>query len=175
MRALYEITGDYKIFAEQFDQYVDLVSSGEIPEDALWDTLEAIDGEFDEKIDNMACIYKQALYEIAMIDAEEKALDARKKAKKAAAERLSKYILASMQAVGKEKIETTRNRISFRRSEKVQIDNETEFVQWAQEYNPDLLTYKQPEPNKNVNKKILKSGQAIEGCRVEQCNNLQIK
>ena len=175
MRTLFEITGDYKIFAESFDQYAELVEAGEMPEDALWDTLEAIDGEHEEKVDNMACIYKQAMYEAAMMKAEEASIRQRRKAKEAVAERLAKHIQGSMLAVGKEKIETVRNVISFRRSEKVMFDDEEAFVAWAQEHNPDLLTYKTPEPNKTVIKKILKGGEEINGARVEKCLNLQIK
>lgn len=175
MSALYELTTAYKDFQENFDSYVEAVESGDIPEDAIWDSLQAIDEPFEDKIDSMACISKQMRYEAAMLDAEAKKLQARSKVKKASADHIEDYISASMQAVGKKKIETARNRISFRKSEKVKIDDEDYFVQWAQEYNPDLLSYKTPEPNKTVIKKILASGQAIEGCRVEQCMNLQIK
>lgn len=175
MSALYELTGAYKDFQDKFDLYVEAVEAGELPEDAIWDSLDAIDGEFEEKADNIACLYKVTMYSIAAKDAEIKRMKERMTVEKSAAERLLKYLSTSMQTIGKEKIETTRNRLSFRRSEKVLIDDEDNFVQWAQEYNPDLLTYKMPEPNKTVIKKILKSGQAIEGCRVEQCNNLQIK
>lgn len=172
---LYELTGEYKIFQERFDRYCELVESGDIPEQAIWDTLDAIDGAFEEKIDNMACIYKQAMYEVAMIDAEEKRLKERKAAKKAAAERLAQYMSRSMQCIGIEKVETARTRISFRKSRKVVIDDEEGFVQWASEYNPDLLSYKPPEPNKTVIKKIIDSGETIEGARVEVCANLQVK
>ena len=107
--------------------------------------------------------------------AEEQSMRERRKAKENAAERLKAYISSAMQATGISKIETARNRLSFRKSEKVMIDDEETFVAWAQEYNPDLLTYKAPEPNKTVIKKIIAGGQPIEGCRVEQCMNLQVK
>ena len=175
MSSLYEITGAYKDLQERFDAYVDAVASGEIPEDAIWDTLDAIDGEFDEKVDNMACIYKETMYSVAAKKAEIDSMKKRMDAEKAAAERLMKYIAVSMQALGKQKVETTRNKISFRKSEKVLIDDVDGFVQWAQEYNPDLLSYKTPEPNKTVIKQIIASGQQIEGCRIEQCQNIQIK
>lgn len=172
---LYELVGSYKIFEEQFDNFCEMVDSGEIPEQAVWDTFESIEGEIEEKIDNITCVYKQAMYEASMLKAEETRLAERRKAKENAAKRLLAYLSASMQQIGMERLETSRNSLSFRRSEKVMIDDAEGFVQWAQEYNPDLLTYKTPEPNKTVIKKIIKSGQAIEGCRIEPCMNLQIK
>lgn len=172
---LYELVGSYKIFEEQFDHFCEMVDSGELPEQAVWDTIESIEGEIEEKIDNITCVYKQAMYEASMLKAEETRLAERRKAKENAAKRLLSYVTESMQQIGMERLETSRNRLSFRRSEKVMIDDTDAFVQWAQEYNPDLLTYKTPEPNKTVIKKIIKGGQAIEGCRVEQCMNLQVK
>jgi hypothetical protein len=175
MLKLYELVGEYQIFQEQFSSFCEMVDSGELPEEAVLDTLDSITGGIEEKLDNIACIYKQTMYEAAMMKAEEVNMRARRKAKENAAERLKAYMSSAMQAVDLSKIETARNRLSFRKSEKVTFDDEESFVQWAQEYNPDLLTYKTPEPNKTVIKKILSSGQSIEGCRVEQCNNLQIK
>lgn len=175
MSTLYNLVGEYKIFEEQLETFCEMVDAGEMPEQAVWDTLDSLQGDINEKLDNIACIYKQTMYEAAMMKAEEANIRARRQAKEAAAERLKAYMQTSMTAVGMNKVETARNRLSFRKSEKVRIDDEDYFVQWAQEYNPDLLTYKTPEPNKTVIKKILASGQAIEGCHVEQCNNLQIK
>lgn len=175
MLKLYELVGEYQIFQEQFASFCDMVDSGELPEEAVLDTLDSITGGIEEKLDNIACIYKQTMYEAAMMKAEEVNMRARRKAKENAAERLKAYMSSAMQAVDLSKIETARNRLSFRKSEKVTFDDEETFVQWAQEYNPDLLTYKTPEPNKTVIKKILSGGQPIEGCRIEPCMNLQIK
>lgn len=175
MSALYNLVGEYKIFEEQLDTFCEMVDAGEMPEQAVWDTLDALQGDIQEKLDNIACIYKQTMYEAAMMKAEEDNIRDRRRAKEAAAERLKAYMETSMASVGMSKVETSRNRLSFRKSEKLKIDDEDYFVQWAQEYNPDLLSYKKPEPNKTVIKKILASGQGVEGCRIEKCNNLQIK
>lgn len=175
MQSLYELVGEYKLFEENFQNYVDLVESGDMPEGAIWDSLDSINGAIEEKIDNITCIHKQETYECDMIKAEIERLKHRLTAKENAANRLKEYIYVSMRSVGMDKLETARNKLSFRKSEKVMIDDPAGFVQWAQEYNPELLTFKQPEPNKTEIKRILKSGQAIEGCRVETCMNLQIK
>ena len=58
---LYEISVDYRRFQEQ-------VESGEIPEEAIADTLEAIEGNFDDKVDSIACIIKSLLAEAKEIN-----------------------------------------------------------------------------------------------------------
>ena len=175
MSALYNLVGEWKIFEEQLETYCEMIDNGEMPEEAVWDTLDALQGDLQEKLDNIACIYKQTVYEAAMMKAEEQNIHKRRQAKEAFSERLKAYMENAMAAVGMSKVETARNLLSFRKSEKVKIDDEAYFVQWAQEYNPDLLSFKTPEPNKTIIKKIIASGQTIEGCRVEKCNNLQIK
>ena len=175
MSALYNLVGEWKIFEEQLETYCEMIDNGEMPEEAVWDTLDALQGDLQEKLDNIACIYKQTMYEAAIMKAEEQSIHKRRQAKEAFSERLKAYMENAMAAVGMSKVETARNLLSFRKSEKVKIDDEAYFVQWAQAYNPDLLSFKTPEPNKTVIKKIIASGQAIEGCRIEKCNNLQIK
>lgn len=175
MKSLFELTGDYRLFSENLETYCDMIASGDLPEDAVWDSLESLEGEISEKVDSIACIYKEMMYEAAMLKAESDRLRERLKAKEAAAERLKEYISASMQAMGMSKIETARNKLSFRKSTKVEIADENTFIQWAQEYNPDLLTYHTPEPNKTIIKKIIQGGHPIEGCRVAECMNLQLK
>ena len=175
MRSLYELTGDYRLFSENLETYCDLIARGELPEDAVWDSLESLEGEINEKVDSIACIYKEMMYEAAMLKAESDRLRERLKAKEEAAERLKEYIATAMQAMGMKKMETARNKLTFRKSAKVEIADEASFVGWAQEYNPDLLTYHAPEPNKTIIKKIIQSGHPIEGCRVAECMNLQLK
>ena len=175
MSALYNLVGEWKIFEEQLETYCEMIDNGEMPEEAVWDTLDALQGDLQEKLDNIACIYKQTMYEAAMLKAEEQNIHKRRQAKEAFSERLKAYMENAMAAVGMSKVETARNRISFRKSEKVKIDDEEYFVEWAKEYNPELLSFKKPEPNKTVIKKIIASGQTIEGCYIEKCNNLQIK
>lgn len=175
MSTLFELTAQYRLFSEQIDIYADMIEAGDMPEEAFWDTVEALEGELNEKVDSIACIYKEIMYEAAALKAEADRLKERQKRKEAEAERLKAYIETSMKAAGIAKVETARNKLSFRKSTKVEIADENTFVQWAQEYNPDLLTYHTPEPNKTVIKKIIQGGNPIEGCRIAECMNLQLK
>ena len=71
---LYEIT-------ELFMRFASMVENGEIEEDAIADTLESIEGELEEKADNIACLIKSWQAEAEAIKAEEKALAERRKVK----------------------------------------------------------------------------------------------
>ena len=55
---LYEIAQDYQIFLEQ-------IEAGEIPEEAVEDTLDSMAGEFREKADQIACVIKNLRAEAA--------------------------------------------------------------------------------------------------------------
>ena len=84
------------------------------------------------------------------------------------AEGIKKYITASMDSAGGEKIKTSKVAISWRKSENVQIT--------AGAFLPDeYLTYKEPEPNKAAIKKALKAGTSIDGATLVTTNNIQIK
>ena len=52
---LYEIANDYLALLQAIDE-------GEIPEEAIADTLEAIEGEIEFKADNLACVLKTLNY-----------------------------------------------------------------------------------------------------------------
>lgn len=101
---LYDLT-------DQYLKLLDAIDAGKIPDEAIEDTLAGIEGEIDEKIDSLACIVKELNAEASAIREEEKTLAERRKAKENKAERLKDYIRQSMEASGKQKVETARNRV----------------------------------------------------------------
>ena len=165
---LYEIATDYKNFIEA-------VENGEIPEEAITDTLESIQSLLEDKADNIACLIKNMVADAEAIKAEETRLAERRKQKEATAERLKTYLSDMLTKAGQTKLETARNKMSFRKSEVVTVDNEAEFIEWAMNENRDLLTFKAPTISKTAIKKALADGQAIDGVRIESKSNLQIK
>lgn len=60
---LYEISENYRAFMAAVD-------AGEIPEDAVADTLDGIEGAFDDKADAIACLIKELRLEAAGIKTE---------------------------------------------------------------------------------------------------------
>lgn len=164
---LYELTNDYLAFLEAID-------NDEIPEEAIADTLEAITACIEDKADSIACLLKNLDAECIAIKAEEARLAERRKAKEKAHERIKQYLSETLQRAGLDKIETARNKITFRKSESVEVNEET-FIEWALKHRDDLLTYSAPKVNKTEVKKALKDGIEIVGAELRIKNNIQIK
>lgn len=165
---LYELTAEYQAFLLA-------IENDDIPEEAITDTLESIVTAIEEKADNIACIIKSLTAEVEAIKAEKKRLSDRIEAKEKRVKQLESYLANTIIAAGIDNIETARNKLTFRKSERVVIDNESAFVEWAKEHNDSLLTYKQPEISKKAVKEVLSSGVILDGARIENCMNLQIK
>ena len=165
---LYELANDYMAFMAAID-------ADEIPEEAIHDTLEAITGSIEDKADNIACILKNLEAEVAAIKAEEDRLKERRRAKEAAYDRLKQYLSNALQIAGMMKVETARNKITFRKSEKVVCDEER-FFAWAMADNrDDLLTYSAPKANLTAIKAAIKEGSEIVGAEICVSHNIQIK
>jgi hypothetical protein len=166
---LYELSKDY-------ENLILAIENGDIPETAIADTLESITSLLDEKADNIACWIKQLTAEAEAIKAEEDKLKARRTAKLNRAERLTEYLAECLTNAGRTKIETARNVISFRKTpEKVVIDNESAFVEWAQSHADGFLNYGKPTINKTAIKDYINGGGQLEGVRMESSQNIAIK
>jgi len=168
---LYEINQTYQ-------EFFDKVESGEIPEEAVSDTLESLDGEFEDKADNIACYIKSLLSDAQAIKAESDSLLERAKAKKAKADRLTDYLYQAFKVRGKDKLETTRNVLKIRKSPPaVQIDDEAAFIDWAQgwEETTPFTTIHKPTINKAAIKEALKAGEEIPHAKLVSGEKLTIK
>lgn len=164
---LYELANDYLALVEA-------IENNEIPEEAIADTLEAITAGIEDKADNIACLLKNLDAECNAIKAEEVRLAERRKAKEKSLERIKQYLSETLQRAGLDKIETARNRITFRKSESVEVDEDA-FIEWAEIHRDDLLTYSAPKINKTEVKKALKDGIEIVGAELRIKSNIQIK
>lgn len=143
---------------------------------AARDTLEAIQGEFDEKADNIACIIKELKADAEAIKAEADKLSQRAKSKKAQAEWWSKYLLGELQNMGKSKLETSRNVISVRNAApSVKFQDEKAFLNWAIFDHEDFVRQKEPEIDKVAVKEALKNGAEIPGAYLETGKSLVVK
>ena len=164
---LYEIGEQYRAFLDQLD-------SGELPDEVIADTWDALDDAFDVKADNTACVIKELEARVEAMKAEAKNLTERAQADQRHADALRRRLAFYMQELEIPRLETARNKLTFRRSEAVEIDEEI-FVPWAQAHGDEYLTYKAPTPNKTAIKAALKDGVTVQGARLEERQNLQIK
>lgn len=145
----------------EIDQSIQALLDGAVDEETgelLIDTaaLDALQMERDEKVENLACYIKNLAGDITKIKAEEEALAKRRKAAEAKRDRLKTYL---GDVLGGQKFSTPRVAVSFRKSESVELL--PEFTEWAQEHAPDLLRYKDPEPDKTAINRALADGRVI--------------
>ena len=162
---LYEIDKRYMEVLEQGFSVDE--ETGEILFDA--ENMDKLDVEFNEKVDNIACYIKDLNGLSESIASEIKALQERKKQNDAKAESLKGYIASSMQLRNLNKLESARNKLSFRKSISVMVEDESKIDE-------DLFTVKvEKKLDKNKVKALLKEGIEVEGCKLVENTNLQIK
>jgi len=167
---LYELREEYNALLAQLES-----GEGDIPEDALKDTLEAIDGEIREKAISIAVLIKDIDADVVAFKAEEEKLAKRRRALESKAEWLRNYVTTEL---GKAQIETIRNDpravISFRRSRVCEISDEAKFIDWAQEHRPAWVTTKYV-PNRAATKEAIETGAECPYARNIDKTNIQIK
>jgi len=168
---LYEIS-------DRYTGFMVLVESGEIEDpQAITDTLDAIQQEFDAKVDNIACLFKSLSAEADAIEAEAKRLQDRAKYKRNVCDRLKAYVSANMQAIGQEKFENSRTRVSFTKSKALDItDEEALYGSLEAAGRLDLVKIvTERKFDKTAIKKEITGGAALEGAFIRENKNLQIK
>lgn len=141
--------------------------TGEIKD---FEAFEELQMQKEEKIENAALWPKNLIAESKAIREEEKALAERRKSLENKAESLKNFVNRTLNG---NKFSTSKVAISYRKSTAVEVDDE--FIDYAMKNNNDLLTYKQPEPNKTVIKGMLQGGFDIPHAELVERNNMSIK
>lgn len=195
---LYSLTGDFIELFDKFDEIDNfdpdtdedgnpIDSEGNIIGDvaalkeamltAWFDTLDGIEEAFEDKAVNVAIIVKSMRAEAEQLKAEKLRLAARQAQKERAAERLEQYLLNSMQAIGREKIDKPQAVIRVKKNpESTVIDNEKSFIEWAKAngYN-DLLKYEQSTVRKTKVKGLLQRSVELPFVHLERETKIDIK
>lgn len=146
---------------------------GEFDEEGFLQCVADLQAEQNEKLENIACWVKDLLADAKALRDEEKSLAARRQAKEKKAASLKHYLQDFMEYKEMDGFETTKCRISFRKSTKLDVTDNDKVKAWAEQH--DLLRYKEPELMKTEITKLLKDGEEIEGCRLIEVKNLQLK
>lgn len=138
-----------------------------------FERLSELQMERDAKIENAALWYKNLLSDAEQYKVEKELFAERERIAKNQAEGLKKWLDL---ALGGEEMKTTKVFITYRKSESVEIEDDEKFVKYAQsEDRDDLLSYKDPTPNKTAIKKALKEGLKIDGVTLIKKQNINIK
>ena len=106
---------------------------------------------------------------VADLKTEEAALAARRKTAERRVDSVKKYLTSCMESVGKDKVETVKARISFRKSVQVQIEDEAAL---PADYVTTTVT---KSPDKTAIKKAIQGGQDVTGASLIEKRNIQIK
>jgi hypothetical protein len=160
---IYNIQSEYQQLVNQL-----IENGGEItPELEL--ALQINKDNFHSKSENYGYITKQFDGEIDIIDNEIKRLQQAKKSREKTIQRLKDTIELAMITFDIDKIETPLIKISFRKSESVEV---TDVNELPNEFKVIKVT---ESADKLKIKDALKSGMFIEGCSIKTNRNLQIK
>ncbi|MGI5872837.1 MAG: siphovirus Gp157 family protein [Bacillota bacterium] len=163
MQTLYEI-------AENYRELLEAIDAGEIPEEAIADTLEGAGGELNAKLDAVTTFIKTLRAESDAIKTQADALTERRKAKESKADRLTEYILACMKLAGKNKWENDRHELSVRKNPPRLVVADEEKLLKDSRFAKISISL-----NKEALKEAVKNGEKIEGASIEASERLQIK
>jgi hypothetical protein len=136
------------------------------------ETFEKLQMEREYKIEQICLWIKDLTAQAKAIKEEINNLDKMQKSAENKAESLKKFLAAILNG---EKFKTSKTSVSYRKSDKVNILNERDFIEWAKINNNDLITYKEPTPSLSAIKDALKNGKDIPFATLEINQNLQIK
>lgn len=166
---LYEISESYREFTAA-------VENGEIPEDVIADTLDAINCAFEDKAEAVAVTIKSLIAECNALRSEEQALATRRKAKDSRASWLTGYLYAQMLQMGCAKLETPRGALTIKKNpEALVVDDEKGLVEWLETNRPEMLKYASPTYAKPEVAALLKSGEVLPFVHTERKERLEIK
>lgn len=174
---LYELTDTFRNLFEQFDEISTIEDTpDELKEDikqAWFDTLVGIE----VKAENVGAYIKTLTADVNALKEEEHTLAKRRRTKENQIEWLKRYLLESMQAINRKKIDRPMAVLSIRNNaESVQIDNESDFITRCQMCGADdYLRYKTPEIDKTAVKADLQKGYKIEGASLVRKQSIIIK
>lgn len=166
---LYELADSYNAFLEAVD-------NGEIPNEAVADTLDSIEAAVEDKVEAIIVVIKNLQAESKALEAEEQSLKDRRKAKENRVEWLKNYLYSQMERMGMRKIETPRGVLAIKKNpESVVIDNEAELIDWLEKNRPEWLKYSAPAVSKKDVLDAVKNGETIPYVHTERKERVEIK
>lgn len=156
--------------SEQYLGLLEMAKTENLPAEAIQDTLEAIEGSFEEKAKRVVAVIQSIDDDVSVIDAEIDRLNAIKKVRINRTNAIREYLRHNMESCGISKIECPLFSITLAKGrDVVVVDNEDEL--------PDeYITVKtSTEPDKKALLQALKSGD-VPGAHLEKSKSaLRIK
>lgn len=161
--SLYNIQQEYISLAEQ------IIDNDGLLSEEMEAALQINKDQLENKSQCYGFIVRQLEGECDMIDNEIKRLEAMKKSRGKTVDRLKESVSKAMQLYEIEKIETPTLKISFRKSESIEIEEESLIDE-------KFMTVKTTKtPNKTAIKEAIKNGEIVLGVTLKQNQNIQFK
>ena len=156
---LYQIKNEYLTLASQLEQ-------GELTPE-IEQQLQINEEQLKEKAINYGYVIRSFEYDNDVIDAEIKRLKQLKEQKENAIDKLKNAVSDAMQLYGIEKIDSPTLKLSFRKSESIEVSDNLD-----KKYLIEKITM---QPDKQAIKKDIKDGKQVEGALLVTNYNIQIK
>ena len=160
---IYQIEQSYNQLAEE------LIDNGGELTPELSEALAITEEQLQNKSVAYSFVIKQIDSEVDIIDVEIKRLQAMKKTRENASERLKANIKHAMELFNIDEIKTPLVKINFRKSEAVEVDDVNQLPA------PYKVVKVTEQADKVAIKEAIKNGADIPGCRIVANRNLQIK
>lgn len=169
MATLFSLTQEqaYLLNLLESGDAIDL-ETGEI-DPVVAEQLQLTGEELDEKIKGTAIVYKQLVANAKMYKDEEDNIIALRKRAERNAELLKNRLQEAMLIVGKTELKDPKATITFRKSTRVEILDESKL---SKDYITEKTTY---TPSKTAIMDALKNGINVEGAKLIEVQNIQIK
>ena len=158
---LYELTND--LLTLQAEQ-----ENADIDDQVFRDTLEGLDGAFEDKCDGWAKWIRGMKADVQKLKEEEARMALRRKRIENAIDKAEDTMAMYMRTVGKTKFKTSLFSYGFRKSQAVEIVNEEELPEWAFIPQPAKVS-------KTEIKEHLKAGETVPGAKLIENESLQIR
>lgn len=162
----------YEIAKEMQEVLMLLESEEQVDNETLIQYMDQLEQDMEQKIDNIACLFKNEQAITGAIDEEIKKLTERKKRHENKATWLKEYLSSFMGAMGLKTFENGRIKISFRPSESVSVDEKLfreRYPQYVQAVTVESI------PSKPEIKKLITAGIVTDGAEIVKKQNIQIK
>lgn len=135
-----------------------------------------IGGEFDDKVESIACLIKELAADAASIKAEADALTKRARAKSKSVDNLKNYLLTCMVQADLRKVDKPRACVSIRKSKALSVVDVAKLVsELEQAGHQECVKYKEPEVDKNGVKALIASGSVFENAEIVENESAIIK
>lgn len=167
---LYQLNAE---FEELYNLLCDLPDDDEEALEAYYTTLEGIQGEIDQKMENIACIIKQLNADAAALKTERDAIDARLKAKQHKADRLKAMLQDALVNAGLKRLEMPKAKISLRQNPPSVIITDLGAVAASEYIKPRVI--KEADVDKTAIKAAIQSGEDVPGAELESKTSITIK